>query len=254
MSVRLGVCVWAVLCSVTCSASVWCLESGAAAEPTAPDYVRDIVPLLTKYCTGCHNADDHEGKMSLESFADVQKGREHGAVLVPGQAASSRLIRVLTGEAEPQMPPEGNDAPTADEIAVLRAWIDAGAKGPDGVEPPRTLVTPQLKPADRAPGLTSIAMSPDGQLLAVGRYGAIDLRAGGGVVRTLQPLPGKVNAVHFSADGTRIIAASGTAGLSGSATIWKIADGSVVKEIVGHRDTLYDADVSPEGQVLAPCS
>ena len=105
MSVRLGVCVWAVLCSVTCSASVWCLESGAAAEPTAPDYVRDIVPLLTKYCTGCHNADDHEGKMSLESFGGFEKGGEQGAVLVPRQAASSRQIPLLNGEAEKSLLP-----------------------------------------------------------------------------------------------------------------------------------------------------
>src|SRR5262245_27529685 len=90
----------------------------AADEPT-PDYASRVAPLFTKYCAGCHNPKDHEGKLSLESFADLQKGGEHGAAVIPGQADSSRLIRVLTGKAEPKMPPEGEKAPTAEEIALL---------------------------------------------------------------------------------------------------------------------------------------
>ena len=46
-----------------------------AADAPVPDYVKDVAPLFTKYCAGCHNADDREGKLSLESFVDLQKGR-----------------------------------------------------------------------------------------------------------------------------------------------------------------------------------
>ena len=45
------------------------------------------------------------------------------------------LIQVLTGKAKPAMPPEDNEKPTADEVAILVAWINAGAKGPSGERP-----------------------------------------------------------------------------------------------------------------------
>ena len=85
----------------------------ARADEPKPDFVKQIAPIFQKYCTGCHNAKDREGKLNLESFAELQKGSESGVVLLAGQADSSRLIRVLTGAAEPAMPPEGEKAPTA---------------------------------------------------------------------------------------------------------------------------------------------
>ena len=53
-------------------------------------------------------------------------------MVTPGRPELSRLIRVLTGQAEPKMPPEGEEAPKPAEIDVLKAWIAAGAKGPSG--------------------------------------------------------------------------------------------------------------------------
>ena len=55
---------------------------------------------------------------------------------------------MLTGEVEPAMPPEDNERPTEAEIDVLRAWIDAGAAGPEGAERRcRVLKTPTIAPA-----------------------------------------------------------------------------------------------------------
>lgn len=224
------------------------------ADAPAPDYVKDIAPIFNKYCAGCHNADEPEAKLSLETFAELQKGGEHGASVVPGQAASSRLIRVLTGDAEPKMPPKDNEAPSEAEIALLKAWVDAGAKGPEGVEPPRVLVTPKLPAATVDSAITAIAMSPVGTLLAVANYGRVELRGIGGPVMTLSDLPGKVNAVHFSADGSRLVTASGVTGLHGVASIWNVADGELLREFKAHRDILYDAELSPDGKILATCS
>jgi WD40 repeat protein len=225
-----------------------------AADVSAPDYVKDVAPILTKYCAGCHGADEPEGKLSLESFVDLQKGGEHGASVVPGQAASSRMIRVLTGEVQPKMPPKDNEAPSEAEIAILKFWIDAGAKGPEGVEPPRMLVTPKVPAAKVAGAITAIAMSPQGTLLAVAQFGKVELRAIGGPVLTLANLPGKVNAVHFSADGSQLVTASGVTGLYGVASIWNVTDGKLVREFKAHRDIMYDAELSPDGKILATCS
>src|SRR5687767_7050612 len=101
-----------------------------ASDPAPPDFAKEVAPIFAKYCVGCHNADDRESELSLESFADLAQGGSRGAVLIPGRADASLLIRALAGEVEPAMPPEDNARPTDTEVAVLRAWIDAGAKGP----------------------------------------------------------------------------------------------------------------------------
>ena len=97
----------------------------AAADNAVPDFTKDVAPIFAKYCVGCHNGTDREGDLSLETFADMQKGGGRGAAFVPGRADASLLVRALASEVEPAMPPEDNERPTAKEIATLRAWIDA---------------------------------------------------------------------------------------------------------------------------------
>lgn len=222
-----------------------------------PDYTETIAPLLQKYCAGCHNEADREGGLALDSFALLQQGGDTGPALLPGQADSSRLIRVLTGAAEPKMPPEDNPAPTPDEIELLRAWIEGGARGPEGAEPQRrTLKTPDIPSAPEADAtITSLALSHDGARLATARFATITLsNAQGEALHTLGGLPGKVNRLHFSQQGDRLIAASGVAGLYGHASLWDVATGQQLREFIGHADSLYDAELSPDGRVLATCS
>src|SRR5262245_6956905 len=111
----------------TVLAIAWVSRSGAA---DSPDFTRDVVPVLTKYCTGCHNDTDREGKLSLQSYEAILKGGAKGGVVTPEQPELSRIVRVLTGAAKPAMPPEGEEAPKPAEIDVLKNWISAGAKGP----------------------------------------------------------------------------------------------------------------------------
>lgn len=235
-----------------------------AEEPAAPDYSRDVAPLLKKYCVGCHNPTDHEGQLSLESYQDLQKGGEKGPAVLAGDAAGSRLIRLLTGVAEPKMPPEGEAAPTPDEIARLQAWIESGAKGPAGAEPDRlTLITPKVESHAGKSPITAVDAAPQESLLAVAQYEHVvllPLPADGQAPANLEQgkaigrFPGKVTAVHFSPDGARLVTASGVTGLGGQAAIWNIADGALVRKFDGHRDILYDAELSPDGAVLATCS
>ena len=90
----------------------------------APDYQRDVAPLLTKYCGGCHNADDAEGGLALDSYQALLKGGKKGSAITPGRGDQSRLLRVITGQAKPAMPPEGEARPKPEELARLKAWID----------------------------------------------------------------------------------------------------------------------------------
>ncbi|MDA1015402.1 MAG: hypothetical protein O3A00_13245, partial [Planctomycetota bacterium] len=228
------------------------------AQPTpsvGPDFNRQIAPLLKKYCVGCHNADDREGKLSLESFGDLQRGGKRGAAVLPGNGAASRLVRVLTGAAEPKMPPPDNPAPTKAEVARIADWVNSGARGPDGQEIDRKiLVTPKIEPAPRLKhAVTAIDVSPDGKLVAVARFRNVELRSSdlAKVVRTLESHPGKVNGVQFSKNGQWLVTASGIAGLYGVAGIYDVQTGKLIRSVEGHRDTMYAAVLSPNGEMLA---
>jgi WD40 repeat protein len=230
----------------------------AAAEVNSPDYNKDVAPIFAKYCSGCHNDTDLEGDLSLSSFAKLQKGGEKGAIVVPSRADASLLMRMLAGEVEPSMPPKDNPRPTEADIKLLRAWIDAGAKGPDGKQSEfPDIAAPKIAPAAGVqPYITSLAISRDGKRLALGRYRHVELvdPQTRNVVAKTADLPGKVNSVAYSRDGSLFVAASGAPGLYGAATICKAVDGTMLKQIKGHRDALYDAKLSPDGKLLATCS
>lgn len=257
---RYSLSVWGISWCLWAS-TLWAPAVGAA-DPAAPDFNRDVSPLLRKYCAGCHNQTDHDANLVVESFAALMRGGEHGAAVLPGDPESSRLIRLVSGAAEPRMPPEGEPAPTPAEIEILRTWIAAGAHGPDGAEPDRlTLNVPEiLSQTDKRP-IAAVDLSPDGRWLAVARYESVTLQpvedmtaADSSSARSIGQYPGKVTAVHFADGGAKLVTASGVTGLGGVAAIWNVADGALLREFKGHRDVIYDAELSPDGHLLATCS
>jgi hypothetical protein len=134
--------------------AIWslALQTLSAAEPDAKpaelppaarrpvDFVRDIEPILAAKCNHCHGADEQEGQLRLDARAIVMRGGQSGPLLEVGRSAESLLIHRVAGfGSEPRMP--ADDEPlSADEIGLLRAWIDQGAKWPDGVGSPATEV------------------------------------------------------------------------------------------------------------------
>ena len=226
-----------------------------AAADGPPDYNAQIAPIFKQYCLGCHNAKDAEGKLVLESYETLLKGGEGGAVLLPGKGEQSRLVLMLEGKAEPVMPPEDNERPKPEEIALIRAWIDAGAKSPSGQPPdPTMLVTPNvelLAPARKIVNAASI--SADGKLAALAGYREIMLVdvASRATVRSLAGHRGSVTDVAFTADGTKLVSAAGEPGLFGELKLWNVADGALVRTIVGHRDSLYAVAISPDEKLVA---
>ncbi|MDX1981240.1 MAG: PSD1 and planctomycete cytochrome C domain-containing protein [Bryobacteraceae bacterium] len=126
-----------------------------AAFALPPDYDRDVRPLLAKRCYACHGEKLQASKLRLDRRASVMKGGESGVPAIePGHSARSLLIRYVTG-ADPKlvMPPAGPRL-TADEIALLKEWIDAGAVWPgeaeaagEAAKPKHWAFTPPVKPA-----------------------------------------------------------------------------------------------------------
>lgn len=218
-------------------------------------YERDIAPIFRTYCAGCHNDADREGDFSLETFAGLRAGGDKGDPLKPGEADASLLIKLIEGRAKPAMPPKDEPKLPPAELARLKEWIAAGAPGPKrDVSILEQLVVPQVVTAkQQAAPITALAFSPDGKQVAVAAGGRVELRRSpnGRARKTLTGLPGKVNAVHFSPDGKQLVTAGGIPGLNGAASLWEVRSGKRLREFGGHRDTLFDAEFSPDGSLLA---
>ena len=50
------------------------LKAQTQQDDNNPDYQTTIAPLLTKYCVACHNADEAEGGLNLETFESMMQG------------------------------------------------------------------------------------------------------------------------------------------------------------------------------------
>lgn len=102
----------------------------AAAAAPPGTFAATVQPILDRTCVSCHNPDKRKGQLLLSTPEGVRAGGENGPVVVPGKPESSPLV-VRCGlpvDDEDHMPPEGKPQPTADEVAVLRAWIAQGAR------------------------------------------------------------------------------------------------------------------------------
>jgi mono/diheme cytochrome c family protein len=101
-------------------------------EPAAGvDFARDVEPIFQTRCIRCHGPDRQEKGLRLDTWTGALRGGEDGPVIRPGRSADSPLVQRLLGQIEPRMPYE--DAPLPPEqVGLIRAWIDAGAPGPDG--------------------------------------------------------------------------------------------------------------------------
>ncbi len=114
------------------------LAAGLPAAGAAVDYLRDVKPLFTQHCVRCHGALKEEAGLRVDTAAAMRLGGSSGSLLRRPGGRESLLLAVLTGKHEdiPAMPYKKPPL-AAEEIALLRAWIDAGAPAPEEEEPGR---------------------------------------------------------------------------------------------------------------------
>ncbi|MBL9166481.1 MAG: hypothetical protein JNN07_01930 [Verrucomicrobiales bacterium] len=94
------------------------------------DFDRDIKPLFEKSCLRCHGPERPKGGFRLDESARALKGGENGPAIIPGQGDQSSLVHFAARLVEDmEMPPVGKGDPlTPQQVGLLRAWIDQGAK------------------------------------------------------------------------------------------------------------------------------
>jgi hypothetical protein len=118
--------------------AIWlCLLTALPASAAEVDYLKDIKPLLSSRCSACHGALRQKSGLRLDAAELIRKGGKNGPAIAPGKSGESLLIDHVTANDRPRMPPESEGSPlTAAEVALLRAWIDQGAKAPNEPIPP----------------------------------------------------------------------------------------------------------------------
>ena len=123
-----------MLKSVLSGLTAWLLIVAMPSEALTTDevekmFVHQVFPLLQTKCFVCHGDDpaDIRGNLDLtrrQNMIDRQ-------ALIPGQAQQSRLYQSVTWQDKNlQMPPKVNDRLTAEQIDLIRQWIEADAPWP----------------------------------------------------------------------------------------------------------------------------
>ena len=103
---------------------------------TGVTYATDIKPIFDASCVKCHNGADTAKKpkagLALNTLEGALKGSKDGKVIMPGDSARSDLVLAVAhvGDDPDQFMPKGKGAKklSDEQIGLIRAWIDQGAK------------------------------------------------------------------------------------------------------------------------------
>ncbi len=99
-----------------------------AQTPAKIDFGRDVLPVLRQNCFGCHGPAQQTSGLRLDRRSAVLGRRG----VVPGSSENSFLYHRVSGNSYGmQMPPTG--PLRAEQIAIIKSWIDQGAEWPDAL-------------------------------------------------------------------------------------------------------------------------
>ena len=95
----------------------------AVAAGATVSFANEILPIIQSRCINCHGGDKIEEGLSMNTHAEIMAGSENGAILVPGDAASSLIIEMV---ASGDMPKRGPKL-TPPQVQLIADWINQGA-------------------------------------------------------------------------------------------------------------------------------
>ena len=106
-----------------------------AADKQGVTYATDIKAIFDVSCVKCPSGPKPKARLSMDTLAGVLKGTKMGPIVKAGDSANSFLVKSIahvTSDRDEWMPPVPNKAGiktlTPEEIGLVRAWIDQGAK------------------------------------------------------------------------------------------------------------------------------
>jgi WD40 repeat protein len=223
-------------------------------------YEKEIEPIFANKCMYCHSGNLLEGKLDMGSYEKLMKGGKRGADVVAGDAGKSNLYLMSGKRMKPAMPPKSEEPLNAKELALIKLWIDQGAKPPTTkVEKPKVVVG--LPPAPMKP-VRAVAVTPDAALVASGRSNQVHLYNGktGEFVKTLvdpnlkTPDGKPASAAHLSLVESMAFSPDGKTLATGSyqeMILWDVEKGAVRQKVTGFADRVVSIAYSPDGKQIA---
>lgn len=235
------------------------LSSRLSADPVS--FSKQIAPLLKDKCMECHREGKAKGGYRLDTFEQLSKAGDSKAVpLTPSKPEASDLYaRIVTKDEDDRMPAKG-DALEAEEIAIVKRWINEGARY-DQTNPkahladldaaPKTSITPAKYPKPLP--ITALSINADGKRIATSGYGevllwdSITLK----LVGRIAGMPLRIMDLKWLGRGVYLAVAGGTPGRSGEAWLVNTETLKPMQRLVSSRDVCQCLAVSGDGHRLA---
>jgi len=224
-------------------------------------YDKDVEPILVNKCLFCHSGIKKEGNLDLATYETLMKGGKKGPPVVAGNAAKSLLYGTCGKTVKPWMPPKSEEPLLPEELALIKLWIDQGAKAPATVRPTRPVVVVSVPPAMVVP-VRGVAISPDKGTVAAARGNQVHVYdAGAGTyVRSMKdpelkaadmkPVEGAhlslVESLVYSPDGKYI-----ATGAFREVSIWDAQTGELRHRLKDFADRVTALAFSPDSKMLA---
>ncbi len=227
-------------------------------EPVS--YDKDIEPILTNKCAFCHSGSLKEGKLDMGNYESLIKGGKKGVPIIPGKATESLLYMLSSKTMKPLMPPKSEEPLAPEELALIKLWIDQGAKAPTGMREKKLIVVSPPPPGVQP--VRGIAVSPDKSAAVTSRGNQIHVYdAGSGTyIRSLVdpnlvgPDKKPVKAAHVSLVESLAYSPDGRFLASGSfqeVILWDAQTGLLRQRITGFAERVVTLAFSPDGKLLA---
>ncbi|MGI9472554.1 MAG: c-type cytochrome domain-containing protein, partial [Rubripirellula sp.] len=232
------------------------------------NFTDHVLPIFREHCLKCHNANDAEAGLAIDSYGALMEGGGSGDAVSNGDASASRLYLVMTHAEEPAMPP--NQEPIAKEkLEIIRKWIEGGLlensgskakkrKGPsltftsmEGGKPaeivmPESVWRVPVVTSQRAAAASAIAASPWAPLVAIAGQKQVTLyNTESGDLEGIIPFPeGIPQVLQFSVDGGYLMVAGGTHSSKGVVSLYNVKTGDRLLSVGDELDTVFGADVN----------
>ncbi len=103
------------------------IDTAELEEGGKVDFVKHIWPIIEASCLECHDAEEQEGELRLDTKAFILAGGEFGPVLEPGSPEDSTFYELIAlDEDDPDFMPAKNEPLPDEQIDLIKRWIEEG--------------------------------------------------------------------------------------------------------------------------------